>query len=271
MILYTIYITEIGSQEVVYIIYFAFALFFLIILALVFMVNQYYKNQQKFFAEKDHYQRQILETQVEVREEILQHVSREIHDNLGQITSLIKINLQMTELETDPVKEKKILAHTSELVKKLAGDMKELSLSLRSDVVMDNNLMDLVQKEVDRMNKLGYLASNYVHQGEEANMEPNTTLFLYRIFQEMVNNTVKHAKATEINICTYYHPPQFGLLYRDNGVGFNATKTLHTSNGSSGFKNIKERCKLIGAEFLLNSIPQLGTEITIKLDIKNER
>jgi signal transduction histidine kinase len=271
MIAYILYAPALDTDEVIYTIGVAFFLFFLLILALVFLVSQYYNNRNKFLTEKDHYQRQILETQVEVREEILQHVAREIHDNLGQITSLIKINLQMTELETDPVKEKKILAHTSELVKKLAGDMKELSLSLRSDAVLENNLVDLVQKEIDRINKLGFLAGSYTHQGEEVHMEPNTTLFLYRIFQELVNNTVKHARASEIHLTTYYHPPQFGLLYRDNGVGFNATKTLHPSNGSSGFKNIHERCKLIGAEFLLNSIPQLGTEITIQLEIKNER
>jgi two-component system NarL family sensor kinase len=248
-----------------------FLLFLMVFIFLLFFINKYYKNQQSFLLEKNKYNKQLLEAQVEVREEILQHVSREIHDNLGQITSLIKINLQMTELEKDPVREKQILKETSDLVKKLAVDMKELSVSLRSDFVIENDFISSLTNEVLRLNKVGFVKVDYKHIGDELLLEDNTSLFLYRIFQEMVNNTMKHAKANMINISTSYHAPNFMLTYSDNGIGFNYEEDSLTRNGNSGLKNMKERCKLIDADFNMNSIPQLGTEIIIKLKTTDGR
>jgi two-component system, NarL family, sensor kinase len=262
--------TSIGGNEAIISIIAGFVMFFLICLFLLFFINKYYKNQQTFLLEKNKYNKQLLEVQVEVREEILQHVSREIHDNLGQITSLIKINLQMTALEKDPEKGKQILKETADLVKKLASDMKELSVSLRSDFVMENDFATSLTHEVNRLNKMGFVKVEHYHQGEEVVLESNTSLFLYRIFQEMVNNTMKHAKASAIIISTSYHPPFFVLTYKDNGIGFRYEENSVSVNGNSGLKNMKERCKLIGADFNMKSIPQLGTEIIIKLETKDE-
>jgi signal transduction histidine kinase len=109
--------------------------------------------------------------------------------------------------------------------------------------------------------------------GEEYMLEDQRSIFLYRMFQEMMNNILKHSKATRVNIAVNYSiDNKFVLKVEDNGVGFDVTKkrTQASSSSGIGLKSMTNRASLIGAQISVLSQPGNGTSITVELPLEKD-
>ncbi|TMI85727.1 MAG: sensor histidine kinase, partial [Bacteroidetes bacterium] len=118
----------------------------------------------------------------------------------------------------------------------------------------------------------GVVKIQFRQEGTEVEFNEQNSIFLFRIFQEALNNTLKHAKATEIIINLDYSEGAFILEMRDNGIGFDLAKKQQsaTSYSGVGLKSMFNRAKLIGAHISINSEYGKGTIILIKLPLQNE-
>lgn len=185
-----------------------------------------------------------------------QRIARELHDSVAQALYGIALGTRsaLEQLESNPVNAKQALEYAIDLADGGTSEMKTLLFSLRPDALEEGGLASALQK-LGEMLKARYKLEAVVH----ASLEPNVTLevkgALYRIAQEAVHNTVKHAKAKLVSI----NLEKNSLEIADNGQGFdlNATRA-----GALGLKSMRERAESIDANFEVTS-SVAGTRILV--------
>ncbi len=239
----------------------------ILLLLSVFIISFVFKYRQaqlNMILERQNLQHAKLKAEVEIREYTLNYVSKELHDNLGQIASVLKINLTLIAREN--IHSSPRLYESQDLIQKLINEIKSVSKSLNSGNVLKIGLTKALENDIARVNKTGVLSIKFNAPGELPMLTKETELLLYRMCQEALNNILQHSKATcgFINFINNQHKLHIQII--DNGVGFDVQKV---ENNSLGLANFKERCKFIGADYSLFSNPGHGTRIEIILPIKN--
>ncbi len=234
-----------------------------IIFTVIYKKKQHvYQNERKLLQIR--FQEELLKTQLEIKEHTLKYIAYELHDNLGQIASLIKINLNTLSL-TDEEKASRKIEDTKDLVRQLIYDLKSLSKSLNSDRVIQVGLVKSLETEVERLNKTGQVEATLVIEGAIPKLSNNITIIFFRMTQEIVNNIVKHSKATQVNIL--FSATQKLVIFKchDNGTGFVLAEKIQS--GGSGLLNLQNRAKLINAQLDIQSSSEGGTTVTIQIPI----
>lgn len=231
---------------------------------LVFIINfvlLYRKKQEEYEWDREQAKQLLLTTQIEIKEQTMSNISRELHDNFGQIASLIKINLSMLNIK-DKEEERKV-ADTLELVKTLITDIKLLSTTIKGENLQRFGLLNMIDKDIERLSKLDYLTISRTGEQDLPEMSPETEVFLYRMTQENFNNILQHSESSLAELNIKKNNDTLDFIFKDNGKGFD-TKTNKQGNG---LINLEERCRLINAELDIKSQPNQGTTITISLKI----
>jgi two-component system, NarL family, sensor kinase len=238
-----------------------------LVIAFLLFVNAYIKRNASHKLEKlklqSAFEQALLQAQIEISEKTLNHVSSELHDNIGQIASLLKINLLTLQLDSHP-KMVDRLNDSRELVRRLITDVKFLSLSLNSERISEMGLIRGLENELDMINKSGQFNCNLFVSGELPRLNGDTTTILFRMSQEILHNIVKHSRAKTINVYIENFDGVIKLRFKDDGVGFNVQEAL--VRGGSGLFNLNKRAKLINAILLVDSKANSGTEISLEIN-----
>tara|TARA_R110002049_G_scaffold2846_13_gene23194 strand:+ start:2162 stop:2914 length:753 start_codon:yes stop_codon:yes gene_type:complete len=201
---------------------------------------------------KKRFEREIAETQIEIREETLRNISWELHDNIGQLLTLAKIQLQNATVDN--------LNEVSITITKGLNEVRALSKLINPEAIKNINLKDAIQLEIDRFNRLNFIKSSLVISGEEKIIDKKSSIIIFRILQEFFSNTIKHSKAANLNVILNFKDEDLEIIAKDDGVGFSSTN--NKSNGI-GLENIKNRAKLIGATAVFTSEVNKGTSLNI--------
>jgi two-component system, NarL family, sensor kinase len=240
------------------------------IVTIFFLYQQKRKRQeQEMITMKDKYDQELLRSQLEIQEATLKGVALELHDNIGQVLSVVKLWLASLPLEKDH-KAYEGLQDSRQMLNKVIFDMSDLTKSLHTDRITDIGLVEAIRFDVATLRKTGGIEFDFKVTGEEIQFEGQNAIFMFRIYQEMINNLLKHAKASIVNISIIYSANDtFVLKVEDNGVGFDiqSKKSVRTASSGLGLKNMLNRAKLIGANVAIDSEPGKGTAITIEMPI----
>ena len=208
----------------------------------------------------------LLQAQLEIQEQTLKKIGEEIHDNIGQVLSLAKLNLNTLPEITDEATQQKIV-NSKELVSKAIVDLRNMSKSLDTDYVRDMGLQSAIEYELDMIKKTGAHKIQLSVDGALFRFDKQKELILFRIVQEILNNIIKHAKAEKIAVHIIYDLDKLQLTISDDGQGVDLTPL--NENDRSGFglgiRNMHNRAKLIGADFSMSSSIGKGTEVKIIL------
>ncbi len=247
---------------------------FLLIVAtgIVMLVLIYQKRRLQYLGEKEQlkvkYEKEILESKLDIQEQTFKNISQEIHDNIGQILSLAKITIVTMDCNDQQSMEEKI-STSSELIGKAITDLRNLSRSLNADSILRMGLIRSIEYELDLIKRTGKYDANLLQEGDFYRLPQKHELILFRIFQETLNNVFKHAKATEINMKIIYNSANFIMHIADNGIGFNASGVnLNPVLPATGISNITNRAGVIGADIKIYSEEGKGTSIIITLPNK---
>lgn len=241
------------------------AIFVMALLAsfIIYFMLLYRKKQEDFEWEREQYKKALLETEIEIKEQTLTNISRELHDNIGQIASLIKINLNLVNGElSEPDKAK--VTDSIQLSKQLIKDVKALSVSLKSENLQRFGLINMISKDIKRYQSVGDLKIKFVSPEILPPLNSEVETILYRMSQEIFNNILKHANAISVIMSITIVDNSIIFKIIDDGIGFD----FNTVEQGSGLSNINERCKMIGAQLKIESVPHKGTDIEINLETK---
>jgi two-component system, NarL family, sensor kinase len=252
-----------------------FIIFFVIIsvllmLALVVFITviiyRYQQKQNAYFKDieslKTSHQNTLLQSQLEIQEQTFQNISREIHDNIGQKLTLAKLHLNTL----DYFNKEKITLQVNDsisMISEAINDLSDISRSMSSEILLNNGLIKALEFEEAQLQKSGIFEISLCTSGNTIFMDANTELVLFRIAQEAINNIIKHAQATTINIQLHYNSVLFTMAITDNGRGFNIEETHY----GTGLQNIKKRIAILKGRLEISSTPNIATQIKIEIPI----
>jgi two-component system, NarL family, sensor kinase len=216
------------------------------------------------------FQQTLLQSQLEIQEQTLQNISQEIHDNIGQVLSLAKMNVGTIDIY-QPEKAQVKIHDSYELMTKAIQDLRNLARSMNSSYVMEMGLLRAIEYEVEMINKSGVFIPQLNVEGHPLNANAQKELILFRIFQEVINNIIKHAAAKKVDIRILFTEEFLNITVIDNGKGFDTTQlnTLDNPSFGLGLRNMQNRARLIGANFSITSTPGTGTTVNIQLPLSN--
>jgi signal transduction histidine kinase len=198
----------------------------------------------------------------EIQQATLNTISQEIHDNVGQLLSLTKMQLNL--IEESPEKDNNLVRDAKDNISKAMTDLRDLAKGMSSDRIKLLGLFDSVVQEASRINKVGSLQVDVNSIGNKQEPEHQKQLVLFRVIQECFQNIIKHAQANHVLVTFTYQLDSFDVLIKDDVIGFEYHPGSPVSEGL-GLMNIFNRIHLVGGEVILNSAPGIGT--TVKLTV----
>jgi signal transduction histidine kinase len=155
------------------------------------------------------------------------------------------------------------LEETKDLTRQLIADLKSVSANLNGPLVARLGLAKGIENEVERLKRLETLKVVYTGPEIDLSLTEQKSIIVLRMFQELLNNTLKHSQASEVKIVLEDQTNAMILMIQDNGIGFDFEKAI--SKGGSGLHNLQSRAELIGALFSIDSTPAQGSKTTIKV------
>jgi signal transduction histidine kinase len=234
----------------------------LIVLTTFLLFRIYLKKKNKLIQEKQllkvQYDQMLLQSQLEIQEQAFTLISEEIHDNIGQVLSLVRLNLNT--LGSQPAEEK--INSTDALLGKAISDLRNLSHNLNSHFISNVGLTEALRQLLDHLHKTGQFDTQFHTNDYNWEISEGQLIIVYRTIQELINNIIKHAAATEITIRLTENLDRKMITISDNGKGFDP---LNLSSEGLGLQNIKKRAAMIQADIEIKSAINEGTSITILL------
>lgn len=237
-------------------------------LTLIFLIVIYRKKQKEYFYQKEQleesFRKELLKAQLETQEQTFHSLSQELHDNIGQVLSLAKLNMSVIELNSKGGMDESI-SQTKNLLNTAINDLRDISKTLNTDYVKEKDLAESIERELGMLRRTRKFEAELKVEGIPFFISAERRLILFRIIQESLNNIVKHAGATFITVSLEYRPDTLSILIRDNGQGFD---TGLTPKGV-GLLNMNHRSAMIESAVTVQSSPGQGTVVMITV-IKKE-
>lgn len=205
-----------------------------------------------------YFQSELVKTRIEIKDQTLSEISKELHDNIGQIISvgIMQLNRYINAGQPVLVNE---LNDLKEILAKSLDEIRILSRIINKDNLLQSNFIEAIKQDLERIKKLKSIQYNYTLTGEIPQISKEHDLFIYRIFQEALHNSLKHSHSDlfEVNINTT--ETLFRLKMKDFGIGYDTAQL----NSGLGLNNMKLRAKLIGAALIMES-DSSGTTVTLE-------
>ena len=257
------------SQETIVLIIYTIAVIFGLLLFVIwfFIAFQNRKNKllvKQIEAEK-RYERELATSQLEIQEQTFKNIGWELHDNVGQLLSVVSIQLNMMLLKA-PRTIQKQLKDTSDVLGNTIQEVRNLSKTLNNEVVNKNGLIRSLEIEVERFNRLKYLKASFEVNGKIICISAAHEILIFRIYQEFLANVMKHSKAKNLSVTLNFNANDLEIIAEDNGVGFDTSQKTE----SSGLQTIKGRATLLNAKYSLTSIIDNGTKLVLLYTFPNE-
>ncbi len=242
---------------------------FLVLTGMLSFILFYFQKKKFHYAQQlaemgKQYTQTLLQTRLEIQEETFKTISQEIHDNIGQSLSFVKLNLNTID-DTSPATKEKI-TESKNLLTKTIHDLRDIARSLNPDFISELGLYGAIEQQLQLLQKTGEYKTAFMVTGDTYKTDQQRELVVFRIVQELLNNTVKHAAANEVSITMDYQANQLVITVHDNGKGFDidAMQSVQNNNGL-GLRNMLSRMILIKGFITINSKPMEGTTAVIEL------
>jgi signal transduction histidine kinase len=223
---------------------------------ILFKNKQKLNQKEKALLQKE-YEQSLLQAQLEVQQQTMDYIGREIHDNVGQKLTLASLLSQQLQLSLNDKRIDNIINAVNEGLE----DLRSLSKSLTSSSLQDLSFTELLEIEAKNVE---LLRKQQVIINAPANgvvNSPQIKLIVLRIVQEFIQNSLKHANCKKIFIATQQANNIFTIELSDDGIGFD---TAQTSNGI-GLTNMQKRAGLINATCIISSGLNNGTSLKLSL------
>ncbi len=219
------------------------------------------ERQQLEFA----YNSALLKTKIEMQEQALQFVSQEIHDNIGQVLSFSCLQLSNLKNQMQDQNAKSMLGENLDIIRQAVKELRLLSHSLNTSLIEKRDLEDAIEAELNRIRAFSPIKCDLEVDGNAMDLNPETRLLIFRIIQEALQNVIKHAEATAVNIHINYQPHGLQLSIRDNGKGMDTRRSGQSY--SLGMDNMHQRATLLQGRLDVLSDGKSGTEILLKVPL----
>jgi len=209
---------------------------------------------------------------VDAQEAERQRIARDLHDETGQSLTAIGMGLRGLSDETNEKKRLNTLGQLQALTSDSLKELQRIIADLRPAHLDDLGLSATLRWYASRIHELTSLLVRIDIEGDEPALDDAVKITIFRIMQEALNNIVKHAQATNVNVKLDYRNKEAIIFIRDNGRGFDM-ESVQSRIGrvSLGLAGMEERAILLGGSLYVRSRPNYGTEIEAVIPYQVEK
>jgi signal transduction histidine kinase len=204
---------------------------------------------------------------VEVQEEERKYIAMELHDEIGQILTGLRLLLNVNITGAD---EKTVdrLQQSKDLVNELIVRVRQMSLELRPGLLDDLGLLPALLWHFEGYTKTTGIRVNFQHTNlESKRFSFNIETTAYRVIQEALTNVARHAEVSEISVWLGVSDETLNIQVNDEGAGFD-TNDLNTNGKSRGLLGMRERVKFVGGSVAILSSKGKGTHLSIQIPLR---
>ncbi|HZD56030.1 MAG TPA: cache domain-containing protein [Anaerolineales bacterium] len=200
---------------------------------------------------------------LEVQEAERLHISRELHDEVGQALTAVKVNLQAASRLADSSSLTPYLEESIGVVERTLDQVRNLSLDLRPSMLDDLGVLAAVRWYLDRQAKRAGFRAHFAADMPDVRLSSDLETTCFRVVQEALTNAVRHSQAQNVWVTIQQCDSELELVIRDDGVGFDVSSVMKRGAGdlSLGLLGMQERVELTGGKIQIKSDPERGTEI----------
>jgi signal transduction histidine kinase len=211
---------------------------------------------------------QLLTRLVLAQEDERRRIARELHDQLGQQLTALRLTLEMLKTQSVGRTELRVQVETLEaLALQLDEDVAFRVWELRPTVLEDLGLQAALTSYVRHWSKhFGIRAQLHTGRSTDERLTSEAETVMYRIAQEALNNVAKHARAAHVDVVLERTSDHASLIIEDNGVGFEASNAETVGEGL-GLIGMRERAALVGADLQIESTPGRGTTVILRAPV----
>ena len=194
-------------------------------------------------------------------------IARELHDQVSQNLTALSINANAiaTELQDSSPHACRRVRACVELIEETTEHIRDLTFELRPPVLDDFGLIAALEWHAERIGTQAGLTIRVGGREPQPRLAAETEMALFRIAQEALTNTVKHARASSAEVSVDIGPDSVTLRIRDDGAGFDPTETSEGGATGWGLLNMRERAEALGGTFDVHSSPKDGTALTVEV------
>ncbi len=236
-----------------------------IVAAITFAVqykNKKRENQVRLEQQQIFHQKELLATEIEIQSQTMQHIGREIHDNVGQKLTLASLYTQQLAYENKMPDINDKIENIGEIINQSLKELRHLSKSLTDNSIEKGNIAELLRKEFTRIEELKRYKITLDITNEDLALSYQTKSVIVRVVQEFLQNSMKYADCKTLSISLTKFNKELKIVLCDDGVGFDIE---NSKEKGIGLTNMKKRVELIGGHYLLQSVKNEGTTLTIKI------
>jgi PAS domain S-box-containing protein len=207
-------------------------------------------------------------------EEERRRIAHELHDEVGQALTIAKMRMQMARNalpeDADDVRDR--LEMLDELIRETLQDVRALSHELRPPLLDEMGWEPALESLCESFSQRTGLPVTFISPGDYLRLDPDSELVAYRVVQEALTNTVRHAQAREAVVRAAMHDDKLDITIEDDGIGFDIDAIMQTdyTDVGIGLLGMRERVDTVGGEIDLTTSPGNGTRIHLVLPRKEE-
>ncbi|MFT4580102.1 MAG: signal transduction histidine kinase, partial [Nitrospinales bacterium] len=204
-----------------------------------------------------------------IREEEKNRIAREVHDELGQVLTVLRMEvLFIIENTTDSNTKISSQMHSiSSTLEKTIGSVQRICTELRPQILDTLGIVNAIAVQAKDFGDRTGIETEVVLPNIEIEMSPGFATMVFRIFQETLTNAARHSKASKIIVQVDKEKEILSLTIKDNGIGLDREKI--NNKNSLGLLGIKERAETWGGEIIITSSPGIETCIKLRVPLEN--
>ena len=232
-----------------------------VVIITIFVSNRRHVQQEVKMAQMQlDYEKELRTTEQEVQEQVLVNVARELHDNIGQLLTVMHMQLEQQKITNPDATQ--LLKSMNDTLNQTIREVRRVGRSLNSDLLDANGLINTIQHEAGRLQQLNKYHVHWEYDDTEPQLNKDQKVVAFRIFQETINNILKHSGAANIYI-SLKGKDNFKLIVRDDGKGFDFDEMMRSSKGS-GLKNMVKRAELAKLKCYISTSINKGATFTLE-------
>lgn len=220
--------------------------------------------------ERENWKLQLEKTAVaarlEERDLLVDEFSREIHDNIGQLATMVRMHLQVLEKQVTDAAQQKTINGGMTFANALMDSIQHISYSMDGSYIHEEGLFNAIGWQVDQIRSSHAIDIRLESPGMDMPLNAQQALVVYRIAQEAISNTLSHSGASELVIRLQYTDREFTMDVTDDGKGFDPAIT---KSGKVGIRNMEHRARILGGKLEVKSRVDAGTNIRLTVPLEN--
>ncbi|CAN5528396.1 hypothetical protein BH11BAC2_BH11BAC2_00980 [soil metagenome] len=256
---------EIGNVAF-FLIVVTFLIVFLVLLLINLLLtgrNRKLKHQTEVLEIKASIEEEVNRVKIEVAESTLNDVAHDLHDNVGQLLTFSII--QLNNLRQNPLlSENNLVGEARDSVQEALQSIRSISKVLSHDYISSFGIKEATQRIFESLERNNVLKTQLDFQDDLEFVSSSNELFAFRIIQECVNNTIKHAEASEITLKVSLLGNEIQIIYQDNGKGSDKNLEIEKLKNGLGMTSMRKRAEMMKGTFEISPAVPHGLKILLE-------